>query len=378
MKHINKLLLLFTSLSIFTGCDNFEKLNTDPDTATTVPSSMLATKVIYEVVRKDRTVKEYVNDGVLAKQIVWNEGVSDLQYNNIGRGDFDGFLQVVNCNDMVTKSPGQKGYEGLALFSKAYLLYYISLNIGDIPYSNAGQGEEGNPRPKYETQKEVMQGILNDLEKLINASPMLMIWLSKEILFSMGIKTTGKNSHCVPIESINESFKKENESDLNLKSRFAGIIQNGSLMTSNADNFQLVYKDQQGMKYPFNDLTSNQTKYAMMSSVLVDQMTEYGDYRLFYYGEPSIAKINEGKEESDFEAYVGVDPSLPYGEVSKAHGANLFCRPNLRYISESHVEGEPLIRLGYSEQQFLLAEACLRGWISGNASDYYKKVLKLI
>lgn len=208
MKHINKLLLLFTSLSIFTGCDNFEKLNTDPDTATTVPSSMLATKVIYEVVRKDRTVKEYVNDGVLAKQIVWNEGVSDLQYNNIGRGDFDGFLQVVNCNDMVTKSPGQKGYEGLALFSKAYLLYYISLNIGDIPYSNAGQGEEGNPRPKYETQKEVMQGILNDLEKLINASPMLMIWLSKEILFSMGIKTTGKNSHCVPIESINESFKK--------------------------------------------------------------------------------------------------------------------------------------------------------------------------
>ena len=165
MKHINKFLLLFTALSIFTGCDNFEKLNTDPDTATTVPSSMLATKVIYEVVRKDRTVKEYVNDGVLAKQIVWNEGVSDLQYNNIGRGDFDGFLQVVNCNDMVAKSPGQKGYEGLALFSKAYLLYYISLNIGDIPYTNAGQGEEGNPRPKYETQKEVMLGILNDLEK---------------------------------------------------------------------------------------------------------------------------------------------------------------------------------------------------------------------
>ena len=57
MKHINKFLLLFTALSIFTGCDNFEKLNTDPDTATTVPSSMLATKVIYEVVRKDRTVK---------------------------------------------------------------------------------------------------------------------------------------------------------------------------------------------------------------------------------------------------------------------------------------------------------------------------------
>ena len=56
MKHINKFLLLFTALSIFTGCDNFEKLNTDPDTATTVPSSMLATKVIYVFVLKPRTL----------------------------------------------------------------------------------------------------------------------------------------------------------------------------------------------------------------------------------------------------------------------------------------------------------------------------------
>lgn len=377
MKHINKFLLLFISLSIFTGCDNFEKLNTDPDTATTVPSSMLATKVIYEVVRKDRTVKEYVNDGVLAKQIVWNEGVSDLQYNNIGRGDFDGFLQVTNCSDMVAKSPGQKGYEGLALFSKAYLLYYITLNIGDIPYSNAGEGEDGNTRPPYEPQKDVMLNILSDLDKAYQAfSEADDVAFEGDIIFGGNKENWKKTVTAFQLKVLINLSKKESDSDMNIKSRFAGIVQNGSLMTSNTDNFQLVYRDQQGMKYPFNDLTSNQTKYAMMSSVLVDQMKEYEDYRLFYYGEPSIAKTNEGKAESDFDAYVGVDPSLPYGEVSKAHGANLFCRPNLRYISEAHVEGEPLIRLGYSEQQFILAEACLRGWISGNAGDYYKKAIK--
>lgn len=127
------------------------------------------------------------------------------------------------------------------------------------------------------------------------------------------------------------------------------------------------------MKYPFNDLTSNQTKYAMMSSILVDRMKELGDYRLFYYGEPSRAKVESGLSEDDFNAYVGVDPSAPFGEVSAAHGSNLFCRPNYRYISEDHVEGEPLVRLGYSEQQFILAEACLRGWISGDPQDFYKK-----
>lgn len=374
MKHINKFLLLLFSQSIWVGCDNFEAINTDPDTPITVLSSMLATKLVYEVVRKDRTVKEYVNDGVLAKQIVWNEGVSDLQYNNIGRGEFDGFLQVINCNDMVAKAPGQKGYEGLALFIKAYLLYYISLNMGDIPYSNAGQGEEGNTRPKYETQKEVMINILSDLDKSYKCfSEAEETAFEGDIIFNGNKESWKKTITALQLKVLINLSKKESESDLNLKSRFAKLIQNGSLMTSNADNFQLVYKDQQGMKYPFNDLTSNQTKYAMMSSVLIDQMKEYNDYRLFYYGEPSIAKLNEGKIENEFDAYVGIDPSLPYGEVSKAHGANLFCRPNLRYISEAHVEGEPLVRLGYSEQQFILAEACLRGWISGNTSDFYQK-----
>lgn len=374
MIHINKFLLLFLSLTMIVGCDNFEDINSDPDSPTTVPSSMLATKVVYEVVRKDRNVKEYVNDGVLAKQIVWNEGVSDLQYNNIGRGDFEPFWQVVNCNDMVAKSPDHMGYKGLALFSKAYLLYYISLNMGDIPYSEAGQGEDGNTRPGYESQKEVMQAVLRDLDEAYqDFSAADETAFDGDIIFNGNRDKWKKTVTALQLKVLINLSKKEGESDLNVKSRFAGIVQNGSLMTSNADNFQLTYKDQQGMKYPFNDLTSNQTKYAMMSTTLVDRMKEYNDYRLFYYGEPARAKIEDGISEDSYDAYVGVDPSLPFGEVSKAHGANLYCMPNYRYISESHVEGEPLVRLGYSEQQFILAEACLRGWISGNADTYYKK-----
>jgi hypothetical protein len=356
------------------GCDKFEDINTNPDTPTTVPSSMLATKLVHEMLRKDRTVKESANDGVLAKQITWNEGSSDLQYNNIGRGDYELFWQVTNCNDMVTKSPGHKGYEGLALFTKAYFLYYISLNMGDIPYSGAGQGEDGNIKPKYDTQKEVMQSVLRDLEAAYQCFSVAdETAFEGDIIFNGNRENWKKTITAFQLKVLINLSKKESESDMNIKSRFAGIVQNGLLMTSNADNFQLTYKDQQGMKYPFNDLTSNQTKYAMMSTTLVDRMKEYNDYRLFYYGEPARAKLEEGKAESDYDAYVGVDPSLPFGEVSKAHGANLYCMPNYRYISETHVEGEPMVRLGYSEQQFILAEACLRGWISGNVSTYYKK-----
>lgn len=375
MKQINKYLALCLSLLFFIGCDSFDDINTNPDDTKEVPPSLLATYLIREVVRKDRYVKEYTEDGVLAKQIVWNEGVSNQQYNRLGRmSNLSNHTVLTNCADMVSKAPGNKGYEGLALFVKAYKLYYSTLDLGDIPYSEAGKGEAGVLKPKYDAQKDVMLSILSDLEKTYTCfSEADETAFDGDIIFGGNREKWKATVTAFQLKVLINLSKKEGDADLNVKSRFASIVQNGSLMSSNADNFQLVYKDQANMKYPFNDLTSNQCKYAMVSSVIIDMLKELNDYRLFYYAEPSIAKTNDGIPGDNFDAYVGVDPSAAFGEVSKAHGANLFCAPSARYVSSDHPVGEPLIRLGYGEQQLILAEACLRGWLSGNASAYYKK-----
>ena len=55
------------------------------------------------------------------------------------------------------------------------------------------------------------------------------------------------------------------------------------------------------------------------------------------------------------------------------HGEGKDCGPNPRYLEP---EGEPLMYVSYMEQNFILAEAALRGWISGNASDYYKTAIR--
>jgi hypothetical protein len=55
-------------------------------------------------------------------------------------------------------------YTGLAKFIKAYKLFYLSLEVGDIPYKEALQGEEGNLTPVYDTQKEVLLQVLEDLD----------------------------------------------------------------------------------------------------------------------------------------------------------------------------------------------------------------------
>ena len=74
------------------------------------------------------------------------------------------------------------------------------------------------------------------------------------------------------------------------------------------------------------------------------------------------------------DAYIGTDPSLPFEQIEKAYATEQYSGFNARYTD--YPSGEPVVRLGYAEQNFILAEAAVRGWISGDASAYYKKAIR--
>lgn len=378
MKLYRKSLILLAAIMFFSGCDNFDDLNTNPDSTTTVPASMLARGVILRMVQKGGG-KTFINDALLMNQMTYNEGVNDIQYNLIGRKDLDNHVALIDCNDMVTKAPESqlKGYEGLASFAKAFLMYYTTMDLGDIPYSDAGLGEEGTLRPKYDVQKDVLSGILKDLENAYASfSAAEKTAFEGDPVYNGDRDKWKKATTAMQLKVLINLSKRVDDSDLNVKSRFASIVSGGSLMTSNEDNYQLVYENSSGMYYPFNDISTNQCKYAMHSSVLVDILKEYQDYRLFYYAEPSTALLEAGHLKNEYEAYVGLDPSAPFSTISDEFGKKLFCALNLRYTSKDRTQGEPLNYLGYGEQQLILAEAALRGWISGGAETYYKEGIK--
>ncbi len=378
MKLYNKFILLLASVLILSGCDNFDTINTNPDKPTTVPASMLARGLVLQMVKKGGN-KTFINDVALAKQFTWNESAFSYQYNLIERRDISEHVTLIDCKDMVSKAPEVflKGYEGLASFAKSYLLYYATLDLGDIPYSDAGFGEEGNLKPKYDLQKDVLIGILKDLENAYTAfSAAPEMAFEGDPIFDGNRDKWKKTVTAFQLKVLINLSKKVEDSDMNVKSRFAAIVQNGTLMESNDDNYQLVYEDKAGMRYPFNDLTTNQCKYAMHSSVLVDSLKKYNDYRLFYYAEPADGMLEQGLNKDEYDAYVGIDPSASFAIVAQEHGKKMFSAPNLRYTVKTHSEGEPMIRLGYGEQQLILAEACLRGWISGSTENYYKEGIR--
>ena len=161
------------------------------------------------------------------------------------------------------------------------------------------------------------------------------------------------------------------DADLRVKERFAAIVSNKKLMESNEDNYQLVFSEKKGQRYPMYKDDFNYNMYPMLSTMIVDVMKQNQDYRLFYIAEPSDAKVKEGIDASSWDAYIGVNPSLPFHEISEMYSSDNFCNLNLRY--KNNAAGEPFITVGYADQCFILAEAAVRGWISGSADTYYKK-----
>lgn len=372
MKLINKTLLLLTaSATILASCNKFDDLNTNPDAATKVTAPMLATKLILNITQQG-SAKNFVYHSMLSKQIAWSENASDEQYNLFGRTDFDGYTILTNCQKMVdAANEGDKdSYAALAKFMKAYKLFYKSLEVGDIPYSDALKGEESVQKPKYDTQKEVMRQVLEDLEEAYT-------------LFSSGSDFDGdpifggdtenwkKTVVAFELKVLTHLCKKDTDADLKVKERFARLVSSGSLMTSNADNFQLVYSNKAGQLYPFYYTQNKHSDYLMMSSVIIDNLKKFNDYRMFYYASPAKAQTDKGIKDSEWDAYLSIDPSDSYSNISVLYGKGEFCLANLRYTRVP--EGEPLMRLSYAEQNFILAEGAVRGWISEDASTYYKK-----
>ena len=286
------------------------------------------------------------------------------------------YTNLTNCFKMVNAAADidKEAYRGLALFIKTYRLFELSLSLGDIPYAEALKGEEGLTKPKYDTQKDVMKQILDDLDAAYTHFSNAGRSFEGDIVYGGNPDKWKIAVSVFQLQVLLNLSKKESDAELNVKQRFAKIVAERPLMASSADNFQLVYGSKASQIYPTHSSKNRFIPYPEMTVMMIDSLKKHGDYRMFYYAQPARAKTEAGVADSDWDAYLGVDPSLPFGEIGSLFTSGNISNINLRYYELETCQ--PTIRIGYAEQNFILAEARLRGWISGDANEYYLKGVK--
>ncbi len=101
-----------------------------------------------------------------------------------------------------------------------------------------------------------------------------------------------------------------------------------------------------------------------MEKGFIDILKDRKDPRLFQVAEP-ISGLPAG----NFDNYAGVDGGLTISDQQTV-SANA-SKVKVRYHDDK--VNEPWIFMGYAEQEFLIAEAITRGWVSGagTAAEHY-------
>lgn len=371
------LICLVVLMLTMPGCSDFTSMNTNPNAPTHVTSAMLATDLILDIIEPTAGAKGFLKSEMFCKYLGWSEAKDGKQYNNIGRAGFDGLVILNNIPPMVKSAPTEqlkKSYKALGHFVRAYQFFQLTMKVGAIPYSQALKGRSDEVyKPEYDTQKEVFLGILNELEKANQ-------------LFSEGANFNGDpiyGGNTLKWQRLVNTFelkvlinlsKKVEDPDLNVKQRFQNIVASKPIFESNTDNFQIIFSSKSGQKYPWYIESNNFIIYPMMSNFLFEKLKKFNDRRLFYYASPSPVQIENGKSSSDWSAYVGVNVAAPFSTLLAISSTDDYSKLNLRYSERP--EGVPYFLLSYSQLNFILAEAAVRGWIPDTGKKYYKKGIR--
>ena len=380
MKKINLKYIIGLSLlaMLGTGCSKFDEINTDPNKPTQVSSAMLATNMILSITRGDiSTQKSFVQPYLLGKYVTWGEGQEDFQFNKIGRTGFGRITLLRNVEPMIGFAPNEglkKSYTALGHFIRAWQFFHTTMQVGDIPYTDAVKGESDNIiKPQYDAQKTVFLGIINELD-LANQMFSEGLDFDGDPIYGGKVDNWRRLANSFQLHVLLQLYKKTGDAELKVIDRFNEIVANRPLLRSYADNFALTYNATAGQNYPWSDVPAGsnpnvKSNYTMLTATLLDPLKTQQDRRLFYYAKPSPVKIAAGKSPSDWDAYVGAEPSNSFTSLQQMRVTKDYSDFNNRYINL--VNAEPVSVFNYAQLQFILAEAAVRGWITGTPAQAY-------
>lgn len=351
------------------ACKKFEDFQTDPNRTTLATPDLILSTVEQQALKNIS-----LGAGMASRQLVNVESVSQEQYYNWLRSGFDRYnnLRQVYKMSQEAERTGKPSYMPLALFFKCWHMFELTMTFGDIPYSEALQGDNDVFQPKYDTQQQVFLQILNDLEQANSLLSNEMNKVDGDLIYQGNMRKWKQAVNAFTLKVLMTLSNKENDDALNIRQRFTKIVNdpaNYPLFESNTDNLALPYYDIVNNRYPYYNNNGIQTAN-YMEKTFVDLLKSLQDPRLFRYAAPARALVNEYGA-NDFRSYNGVLGSAPNNDNAAQVVTGRISNIHNRYYDEPI--NEPALGLSFAEQQFILAEAVVRGWINGNATSFYRE-----
>lgn len=377
MKYFN-IFLIALALSGFISCKKMADFQINPNEPTVAEPALELSNIeqnMFSVISTDASLA--------CRQLVYTQSASNSQYYGWQRSSmsYGSISQVIKMQQEADRV-GKPNYYYLGKFFVAYYIIDMTQAFGNIPYSQMMQSIlNGNfdsvaTRPVYDKQHDIYLAVLDELKKASDSLTDDGIPLEGDIIYGGDITKWKKLINSFTLRVLMSLSKKADDATLNIQQRFNTIVSNPDqypLISSNDDNGQLHYYDVTGNRYPYFNNNSMKTDFYLDSS-FVDMLQQLGDPRLFTYGEQTPDAAEANLPANDFDGYGGLWGSGDLSYNTAKRGEGKASAINRRYAYEP--VNEPSVLMSYAEVEFLLAEAAVRGWISGNGEVHYKNGIK--
>lgn len=259
----------------------------------------------------------------------------------------------------------------IARILRAFIFSRITDLYGDTPYFEAGKGyHDFEFTPSYDPQEEIYNDMFMELDEAVEQfDPAQPSYGEADLVYGGNIEQWQRFANSLRLRLALRLVKVAPQKAA--EEAAAAVNAPGGVMTSNDDIWIFPHHTGPGTRLHTNP---NAEVYQVddvifLSQTLVDWLQEREDSRLRVYG----AVVKDDQVITDPEQQLGRPNGYTEAEV-EAHPSftgehSDYTRLHPRFKDLEH----PSIWFTYAEVEFMLAEAVVRGWISGNPATHYEE-----
>lgn len=392
---------ILSSLLLISCDKGFEEMNTNPNAYTQPVLNPLMTNALIRVVGtgtsdRNRTNIKYVSGAMqyfATLQNFWygEKGIVHSQTGNYFETAYTSHLRELAVIIKTTDGKDEfKNQNAIAKIWWIYAFHRITDNYGDVPYKEAVKGLDGIYKPKYDKQSDIYPWMLADLEAAIAQLDVTKGSFGGADVIYGGNAEKWKTFGYSLMLRLGMRLTKV---DPALAQIWVQKAIAGGVMTSNADIAKLAHTSTGTNTWNWDSRELKRESLAegnkgmglvKMSKTFMDLLNANNDPRIPFY-----CTLWEGNIDSKQLSVIAsttlpeLQKGLPNGYDGGTIGTVIPGWSNSQLVTYSEPNtatmanfSAPSIIFSYSEVEFLLAEASLRGWGSGTAESHYHKAIR--
>ncbi|RCS27500.1 SusD/RagB family nutrient-binding outer membrane lipoprotein [Polaribacter sp. WD7] len=360
-----KLIVLLLFSITFVSCEGSLDINEDPLAATRIDASLLYPQFFLQM-SSNRTIElNAVN--IQAQQ--WASGGSAGVFRNPERYSISPFTIGNNFTGIYTgvlrnlslarglieeNQPANLNSIGQIKVFEAFAYLHITQIYGDAPFTEAIQTAEF-PFPRFDAQEDLLRGVVGRLDEAIGllSSPTDIV-TNADLIYSGDRNNWIRFANSLKLKALMLIANRDPQS---VAAEIQALSTNPLLILDNSQNAYLRYPGTVGQSNPIwqtlDNFAGGRNPFWYAGSTLVNLMNANNDPRRATYF-----------DEEDGGVYVGQDQGV-FSPTGISNISLNIIRPDLedRFATAA-------------ETNFFLAEAVLKGYITGNAQSFYRAGLE--